>query len=76
MENTSPGSPLPPPAHLMQLTMGYMLAQAVTVAAKLKLADQLSDGPKSAEEIAAATDSHAPSVYRLLRALVSAGLFC
>lgn len=43
--------------------------RSVYVAAKLGLADQLADGPKTVEELAAATRTHAPSLYRLLRAL-------
>jgi DNA-binding IclR family transcriptional regulator len=35
----------------------------------------LTSGAKSAGEIAAASSSHAPSVYRLLRALSDTGVF-
>src|SRR5205823_3506884 len=37
--------------------------------------DQLTDGPKSVTELAAATRSHALSLHRLLRALSSLGVF-
>lgn len=38
------------------------------------MADQLAAGPKSADELAAATGTHAPSLYRLLRSLAGLGL--
>src|SRR5262245_21789209 len=54
---------------------GYWYTQAIYVAAKLKLADLLSAGPKTAEELAPATATQARPLYRLLRALASAGIF-
>lgn len=47
----------------------------VYVAAKLKLADLLAPAPLNAESLAQSTDTHAPSLYRLLRALASIGIF-
>jgi hypothetical protein len=35
----------------------------------------VQDGPRSCEEIAAASGTHSPSLYRLLRALASVGVF-
>lgn len=63
------------PERLNQLITGYWTTQAVYVAAKLGLADLLKDGPRTAEELAKSTQTHAPSVYRLLRALASLGIF-
>jgi hypothetical protein len=54
---------------------GYWTTQAVYVAAKLGIADLLTAGPRSADELAQATGAHAPSLYRLLRALASLGVF-
>jgi hypothetical protein len=45
------------------------------VAAKLGIADLLKDSPKSCDELATATGTNAPSLYRLLRALASLGVF-
>ena len=53
----------------------YWVSQSVYVAAKLKIADHLSSGPKTAGQLAEATATHAPSLYRLLRALASLGIF-
>ena len=65
----------PPPATLLQMMTGYWVSQALHVAAKLGIADLLADGPLSCEDLAAATDTHAPSLQRVLRALASVGVF-
>lgn len=66
---------LPPQAVMMQMSSGYWMTQMIYVAAKLGIADLLKDGPKSYEEIATATETNAKSVYRVMRALASAGVF-
>jgi hypothetical protein len=53
---------------------GFRLSQAIHVAARLGIADLLTDGPRSSEELATSTGSHADTLYRLLRALASAGV--
>ena len=65
----------PPPATLLQMMTGYWVSQAVYVAAKLGIADLLADGPVGCEDLAAATDTHARSLRRVLRALASVGVF-
>jgi hypothetical protein len=60
---------------LRRMVNGYQLSQAIHVAATLGIADLLRDGPRSSDELAAETDSHAPTLYRLLRALASQGVF-
>jgi orsellinic acid C2-O-methyltransferase len=45
------------------------VTQMVCLAAELGLADLLASGPKRVDELARRTDSHARSLYRLLRAL-------
>src|SRR5262245_24557071 len=66
---------LPPPIQLMQFITGHWVAAAVYSAARLKLADQLKAGPKTSDELAAAVGAHGPSVFRLLRALATLGIF-
>ena len=44
------------------------------MAARLRIPDLLADGAKSSEELAEATATHAPSLYRLLRALAYLGI--
>lgn len=63
------------PAVLLQLMTGYWVSQAIYVAAKLGLADLLSDGPLTSETLALATQSHGPSLHRVLRGLASLGIF-
>ena len=60
---------------MREMLGGYRITQMLYVAAKLGLPDLLADGPKTAEALATATDAHCPSLYRLLRALGSAGVF-
>lgn len=54
---------------------GYWTTQTIYVAAKLGIADLVADGPRTAADLAKATGTHAPSLYRLLRALASVGIF-
>jgi len=65
----------PQPPALFQMATGYWLSQAIYVAAKLGLADLLKDGPKSYSALAAATGADRQSLFRLMRALSSAGVF-
>jgi len=63
------------PVNLLQMMTGYWISQGVYVAAKLGLADVLANSPVHYEALARQTGTHAPSLYRLLRALASVGLF-
>jgi hypothetical protein len=49
--------------------------QALHVVAVLGIADLLVDRPKTSDELAQATGSHARTLYRVLRTLVAAGVF-
>ncbi len=64
-----------PQIALRRLVAGYQVSQALHVAATLKLADLLADGPRTSDELAAATEAHADALYRLLRALAAVGVF-
>jgi hypothetical protein len=65
----------PPQAVLMQMSMGFIVSQAISVAAKLYIADHLKDGAKNVEQLAWLTETNQPALYRLLRALGSIGVF-
>lgn len=67
--------PASPASQMARLISGYWISQAIYAAAKLGLADLLKNGPRTAEDLAHATQTHAPSLYRLLRALASVGVF-
>ena len=65
---------LPPTAAILQLIQGFWVSRAIYVAAKLGIPDLLKDGPKTTEDLAQSTDTHAPSLYRVMRALDSVGV--
>lgn len=71
----NPAEVQPPEVALTQMIMGSIAAQSIYVAAKLGISDLLVDGPKTVEELASATNTDAPSLYRVLRALSSFGVY-
>jgi hypothetical protein len=71
MNATAMTKEVPPPLQMLQLISGFWIARCVYVTAKLGIADLLKDGPKTADELASATDTHAPSLFRVLRALAA-----
>ncbi len=60
---------------MLHLICGYCVSQLVFVAARLKLADALAEGPLSAEALALRVGANAGNLYRVLRALASLGVF-
>ncbi|HUB55436.1 MAG TPA: methyltransferase [Mycobacterium sp.] len=66
---------VPPHAAMMDLIMGAWTAQAITAAAELNVADALAKAPLSIDELAAAVDADPDTLGRLLRALISRGIF-
>jgi O-methyltransferase/methyltransferase family protein len=61
-------------AALIEVIGGYMASQALRLAAELKIADLIHDGVTTSAELATATDSHEPSLHRLLRMLTAVGI--
>jgi hypothetical protein len=59
---------------MLQIISGFWISRAVYVIGKLGIPDLLAAGPKTAAELALATKTHAPSLFRILRALVSVGV--
>jgi SAM-dependent methyltransferase len=59
---------------MLRLIWGIHSSRAVYVAAKLGIADLLTGGPASSGELARATGTHAPSLYRVLRLLAALGV--
>ncbi len=66
---------LPPSAALMQMITGFWVSSAIYVAAKLELADHIGEESIGADELALSVGVHPGSLYRLLRALASVGVF-
>ena len=73
-ENNHSTTETSPPAQLVQMALAHWVSHIVYVAAKLNLADHLAKGPKSADELAGPTRTHAPSLYRLMRTLANLGI--
>ena len=73
-EATAPLEAPPPHFQLVQMAMGHWVSRIVYVAAELGLADRLADGPKTADELAGPTGTHAPSLYRFMRSLANLGI--
>ena len=65
----------PPPVQMIQMLAGFQISQALYVAAKLGVADQLLDGPRSVADLADAVGADPSSLRRLLRTLASLGVF-
>jgi C-methyltransferase len=66
---------LPPQVAMMQMITGKWVSQAIYAAAELAVADALGESERSVEEIASAVDGDVDTLYRLLRALTSVGIF-
>ena len=62
-------------SRLQQMLPDIRVISMIYVAAKLKIADSLIKGPLNVEVLALASNVHAPTLYRLLRALASRGIF-
>lgn len=60
---------------LFRMISGYQLAQLVHVAAVLRIADLLTLGPASVDDLATQTGANADRLYRVLRALAAVGVF-
>jgi hypothetical protein len=66
---------VPAPVTLFGMLAGMWQSRAICVAAQLKIADALADGPRPTAELAAWTGTNTPSLRRLLRALARQGVF-
>ena len=60
---------------LLGMSMNFILARAIHVAASLGIADALVNGARTAEDLARENGTHAPSLRRLMRALTTCGVF-
>ena len=61
-------------AQLLALVRGYRISQAIYVVTQLGIPDLLADGPREIDELARATESHAPSLRRVLLFLAGVGV--
>jgi O-methyltransferase domain/Dimerisation domain len=65
----------PPPLAVLEKIFGAWTAQGIAVAAELKVADALTDGPLTIDELAGRVGADADALARLLRALIGEGIF-
>jgi hypothetical protein len=66
---------VPAPAAMMEMIVATWISQSITAAAQLGIADALADGPLPVAELASRVGADADALNRLLRALVSRGVF-
>ncbi|WP_426752014.1 methyltransferase [Myxococcus sp. Y35] len=66
----------PPPAaiQMTQMVYGFWVSRCLQTMAELEIADTIGDTPKTVEELAEASGTHAPSLRRLLRLLSGLGI--
>jgi hypothetical protein len=68
-------APIPPALKLRQLAFVMRASRALYAAAQLRVADFLANGAMTSVELATKTGTDAPTLRRLLRALVAHGVF-
>ncbi len=75
MSGTAQPDAMPANAQMMQLLIGKWISASISAAAELGIADLLAGGDKTVDQLAAASSTDPSSLYRLLRALASVGVF-
>ncbi|NJP95652.1 hypothetical protein HCN51_40550 [Nonomuraea sp. FMUSA5-5] len=60
---------------MLLMLAGKWVAGTLNVLARVGVADLLADGPRSIDQLAAATNTHAPTLHRFMRAAASVGVF-
>jgi len=64
-----------PQEQILGIVTNHWQSRAVAIAAELGLADLLVGAPLHVDELATRTNTHAPSLFRVLRALECTGIF-
>ena len=74
--NSAHTDPAPAPLEqIFAIIRGFWASRALAVAAELEIADLLAEGPLTADVLAERTKTHPPSLFRVMRALESIGVF-
>lgn len=68
-------SDLPPETQLWNLIRGALGTKALGIAADLRVADAVADGPRSVAELSEESGADSGTLHRILRALASDGVF-
>src|SRR4051794_5829137 len=66
---------VPPAGAMMEMILWAWRVQGISVAAELKVADALAGGPLTADELARRVGADPDALARLMRALISEGIF-
>jgi len=75
MGTTHGDSAAQPSAEMLRMLNSFLTVQAIHVAASLGVADLLAGGPRTVDELAAASKADSSSLHRLLRMLTGPGVF-
>lgn len=65
---------IPAPQQMFKMVTGYWISQMVGTLAKLGVCDQLTDGPRTAAEVAPEVGADPSALFRLLRAAATVGV--
>lgn len=60
---------------LLNMIIAPFIAESIYLVSELRIADHLTHGPRAVEELASAARCDASALYRVLRALVTVGVF-
>jgi hypothetical protein len=71
----SDGNQIDPQLQMRNLLMGFVVSRALQVAAEVGVADALAEGPKDRDALAREVGAHADTMNRLMRTLLSLGVF-
>jgi O-methyltransferase len=74
MNTSDPHSTAGPALELLEDSTGFVYPAALGAVAQLGVADHLAQGPRSLEELAEATATHAPFLHRVLRLVATRGI--
>jgi C-methyltransferase len=66
---------VPPPVAMIEIILGAFIPQAIQAAAALNIADALAGGPLGLDELADCVGADPDALSRLMRALISRGIF-
>lgn len=72
--SATPAAP-PPQQQIFAAVLGFFQSRAIAAAAELGLADLLAERPLHVDTLAERTGTHSPSLFRMMRALETAGIF-
>lgn len=69
-----PQTSVPPHVQVIQMGTACWVSQLIVTAARVRLADHLADGPRSAAELAESTGTNPRALHRFMRTLASFGI--